>query len=186
MDIIYDYATEDDGYGISYVSAHSWKETYKGLLPEEYLDDRISNINNKIESTKKFLKTYNGKYIVAKDKDKIIGILAYSPQKQNKYKEYGHLGALYVLKSYQKKGIGKNLFKIAIEGLIEMGYKKMQLECMCGNKTINFYKKYMGIIESQINYPINNVGIVKADIVLFEDLEKTLEILNKTKKTRHF
>ena len=38
-------------------------------------------------------------------------------------------------------GIGKELFKIAVEGLIKMGYKKMMLECMTGNDTLNFYKK---------------------------------------------
>ena len=52
----------------------------------------------------------------------------------------------------------------------------MQLECMEGNDTINFYKKYDGIVESQIDFPIKNVGIVKADIVLFEDLEFAPEL----------
>ena len=56
MEIIYDYANENDAYGISYVSAHSWKETYTGLLPEEYLNNRIKNIPNRVESTKNFIK----------------------------------------------------------------------------------------------------------------------------------
>ena len=55
----------------------------------------------------------------------------------------------------------------------------MQLECMEGNDTINFYKKYDGIVESQIDFPIKNVGIVKADIVLFEDLDKVNNLLNQ-------
>ena len=49
MNIKYSYSTEEDAYGIEYVAAHSWKETYTGLLPDEYLDNRIININNKVE-----------------------------------------------------------------------------------------------------------------------------------------
>lgn len=179
MNIKYSYSTEEDAYGIEYVAAHSWKETYTGLLPDEYLDNRIININNKVERTKEFIRTYNGKYIVAKDKDKVIGILAISTPQEEKYKEYGHLEAIYVLKEYHGYGIGKELFKIAVNELKKMGFNKMQLECMEGNDTINFYKKYDGIVESQIDFPIKNVGIVKADIVLFEDLDKVNNLLNQ-------
>lgn len=180
-EIKYSYATFADAYGINYVAAHSWKETYSGLLPNKYLDDRIKNISSKTEATKKFLGTYNGKYIVAKDKGKVIGILAFCPSMNEKYKEYGYLNAIYVLKDYQGYGIGKELFKRAVYGLRQMGYSKMKLECMCGNETLNFYKKYMGIVECQIDYPIKDVGVVKADVVLFEDLAKTTELLNINK-----
>ena len=179
MNIKYSCLTEEDAYGIEYVAAHSWKETYTGLLPDEYLNNRIINIINKVERRKEFIRTYNGKYIGAKDKDKVIGILAISTPQEEKYKEYGHLEAIYVLKEYHGYGIGKELFKIAVNELKKMGFNKMQLECMEGNDTINFYKKYDGIVESQIDFPIKNVGIVKADIVLFEDLDKVNNLLNQ-------
>lgn len=178
MEITYRYATTDDAYGIQYVAAHSWKETYTGLLPDEYLDNRIKNIPNKVENTKEYLSNHKGKYIVALDKDKIVGIMDVTDSMEEKYKEYGHLGALYVLKEYQGLGIGKRLFKMAVEELMNMGYSKMQLECMSGNKTIEFYKKYTGVIVDVIDYPIKNAGTVTADIVLFEDLEEVFNKIN--------
>lgn len=184
MNIIYEYATENDAYGINYVAAHSWKETYTGLLPDDYLNNRITNIPNKTETTKEFLRTYNGTYIVAKDKGKVVGILAFSPAQEEKYQEYGHLEALYVLKQYQGLGIGKELFKKAVVGLKDMGYSKMQLECMCGNNSLNFYQKYSGIVKSQIDYPINHIGTVKADIVLFENLDEVFSLLSDNFKKR--
>ena len=48
---------------------------------------------------------------------------------------------------------------------------------MTGNDTINFYKKYNGKIVSQIDYPIRTVGTVKADIVLFEDIDEVISLL---------
>ena len=81
-------------------------------------------------------------------------------------------------------GIGKELFKIAVEGLIKMGYKKMMLECMTGNDTLNFYKKYLGVVDEKIDFPIKRVGTVKADVLLFENLEEVLLVLNGNTKKR--
>lgn len=175
MNIIYKNANENDAYGIEYVSAHSWKETYSGLLPDEWLNKRIENIDKKIENTKKFINEFDGKYIVAKDNDRVVGILTYGPSKNKKYSDYGYLGAIYVLKEYQGYGIGKELFKLAVNGLKEMGFSKMELECMVGNDTLNFYKKYLGEVSETIDYPINGVGTVKVDVILFDNLNKVLE-----------
>lgn len=181
MNILYRKATVDDAYGIAYVSAYSWKETYKGLLPEEYLEYRINNINNKVDDTKNFIKEHTN-YLVAVVDNKIVGICNYEYSQRQEYKDYGYLGALYVLKEYQGMGIGKELFKMAIEDLIKLGYDKMYLECMAGNDTINFYTKYLGNIDKTIDFPINKVGSVKADIVIFDDLNKTHNELVKTKR----
>lgn len=175
MNIIYKKADENDVYGVEYVSAHSWKETYSGLLPDEWLNKRIENIDKNIENTKNFLQNFDGKYIVAKDNDKVVGILTYGPSKDERYNDYGHLEAIYVLKEYQGYGIGKELFKLAVNRLKEMGYSKMKLECMIGNDTLNFYKKYLGEVSETIDYQINGIGTVKADILVFDDLNKVLE-----------
>lgn len=174
----------NDAYGVEYVSAHSWKETYSGLISDEYLDNRVKKIDNKdeerINKTRTFLETAKNYYVAEYD-NKIVGLLSVR-EAIDEYPEYGHLGAIYVLKDYQGYGIGKELFKKGIEDLIEMGYSKMQLECMKGNNTINFYKKYEGHVVDTIDYPIKD-EIVKADIVLFEDINKILELLNNNPKS---
>ncbi len=179
MNITYRKANINDAYGIRYVAAYSWLETYKGLLPEEYLIDRIKNIKEKEQITKDFIKK-NPNYTIALDENKIIGICNYTNCNINEYHNYGKIEALYLLKDYQKLGIGKELFKIAVEDLIKKGYQKLELECMKGNNTIDFYKKYGGKIVKTIDYPINRVGNVKADIVIFEDLNKVYnKLINK-------
>lgn len=177
MNVGYRKANLNDAYGIAYVSAYSWYETYNGLLPSDYLEHRINDIDNKIDVTKKFIKEHPN-YLVATVDNKIVGICEYEASDNE---EYGRIGALYVLKDYQKIGIGKELFKMAIEGLIKLGYGKMYLECMVGNDTINFYTKYLGEIDKTIDFPINHVGKVKADIVIFDDLNKTYSELSKAK-----
>ena len=172
MNITYNKATLDDAYGIAYVSAYSWKETYFKQLPQEYLDNRVNNIEVATEKTKNYLSTYTGGYYVAKDNDKVIGIVAF----ENK-DEIGYLGALYLLKQYHGHGIGKHLFTIAVDDLMNIGCTKMELECMEGNNTLEFYKRFGGGVTHQIDFPIKGVGTVKADVLIFDDLYKVKELL---------
>lgn len=183
MEIIYRDATEEDAYQTRYVGAKSWHETYTGFLPKEYLNYRLEHVTEKVEEQKQFLKQTKN-YIVACDKEKIVGICYYTKCDIEKYKTYGRLDSLYVLEEYQGLGIGKELFKRAIKGLIDLGYTKMELECMKGNNTINFYQKYDGIIAEQLDYEIPHVGKVKADIVLFDNLQELYEKLNENIKKR--
>ena len=181
MNINYRYAdkNEKDAYGIEYVSAYSWYETYQGIMPQKYLEDRVKNIAKNASRTLNFLqKTDN--YFVAEVDGKIVGICYYDECKRKGYEDYGYLGAIYLLEKYQDLGIGKEMFKIAIESLINMGYDKMYLECAVGNKHLGFYEHYFGNIVDRVDYEISNFSI-KADILVFEDLHKVLERINKKK-----
>ena len=42
MNIVYRKARVEDYEGIYYVSCYSWDETYRGFMPDDYLDDRIN------------------------------------------------------------------------------------------------------------------------------------------------
>lgn len=99
MNISYRFANENDAYGIAYVSAYSWMETYNKLLPKKYLEDRINNIDSRVEKTKCFIKSHPN-YLVAIDDDKVIGICEYEKSDDEKRLGYGKVGALYVLEKY--------------------------------------------------------------------------------------
>jgi ribosomal protein S18 acetylase RimI-like enzyme len=183
MNIVYKKASIDDAYDVAYIAAYSWKETYKGLLPDDYLEERVNNINQRLEGTKDFISKYDGNYIIVRDDDKPVGILAYRKSNNDKYNDYGYLEAIYVLKEYQEYNIGKELFKIAIEDFISMGYDKMYLECMKGNNALSFYEKYDGRIVDTINYHIRDDINPETYVMTFEDLENILgKLKDKTKQ----
>lgn len=183
MNITYRKARIDDYEGIYYVSCYSWDETYRGFMPDEYLDDRIDNFTERSLKTKAYLEKLNkdgdlDKYLVCEVDGEIVGICQYSKSQNNNYQDSGLLGALYVLKKYQKLGIGKELFRLAVDGIINLGYKSVYLECLTGNNSINFYTNYSGVIKENIDYPISDFS-VKADIVFYEDIYKLKELLEK-------
>ena len=179
MDIKFREATYEDAVGISYVSAQSWLESYSEIIDINYLKERVDNYVEKAERTRKYLDIINGKYFVAIHDGKVVGIMTAERRSDEAYKDYGEIGAIYVLKDYQGLGIGKNLFEIGFETLKSFGYKKAKLECLVGNNTINFYKKYLGKIDKSFDYTIKDVGSYKAEIVLFESIDDSLNLMNK-------
>ena len=176
MEVKYRFATLDDAYGIAYVAAHSWKETYSGFMPDEYLDYRINNVNQSVEKTKKFLENHDT-YLVATINDKVVGICYYDKSQNNDYPDSGLLGALYVLEEYQNQGIGKQLFSMAVSNL-NKDHNSMYLECLCGNPTLGFYEHFGGKVKEKIDYPISNFS-VKADIIYYDNLENTNNLLKQ-------
>lgn len=181
MNIVYRSAKVDDYEGVYYVSCYSWSETYRGYMPDDYLDERINNFKEKSLKTKAFLEKLAEEgqldnYLVCEVDSKIVGICHYYKSSNEKYPDSGVLGALYLLKDYQNFGIGRELFFKAIDGLISMGVNSMYLECLTGNRTIGFYEKYGGKIVENIDYPISDFK-VKADIVFYDDLENTKKLI---------
>lgn len=175
-------ATKEDAYGIEYVAAHTWYDTYKPFMPLEYLTSRVEHIEDRIPRVEQRI-AESSNFHVLTENNKIIGILNYKPNQNEKYKDYGYLESIYILKEYQGKGLGKLLFKKAIEGLIEMGYNNMYLECIIGNPTMDFYKKYTGYVIDEIDFPIANFT-VKANIVFFDDLKTILTMLDEKPKEK--
>lgn len=164
-------ASEHDAYGVEYVASYSWLETYKGFMPDDYLLNRVNNIDTRKIRTEQFISEHDN-YYVAVVNNKIVGIL-YFNIKDN----IGYLEAIYVLKEYQGLGIGKTFFKMALKYFIDNNINDMYLECLKGNPTINFYKKYDGVVVDEIDFPISDFS-VKALVIEFKNIGDIYERIN--------
>lgn len=144
MDYIIEDMNVDNVEYYARVSALSWKQSYKGIVDDDFLE--LINTEVEIQKTvsrlkkglsdgsKRFLLKYNNEY---------LGILRVRETKYDKYKDCGELGALYLLDCVKKKGFGKVLFSRAIDELKKKGYSKMILGCLSENISNEFYK-HMG------------------------------------------
>ena len=164
-------AMPDDAYGICFVNAHTWYATYKWLIPDRFLENRINNIEEKAGIVRELIKN-DGKYLVAEDTEKkeIIWMLIYWPSRNPEYRNSWEINAIYILPEYQKLGIGKNLFLAWIEELIKLWYKDMVINVLKWNNAINFYKKYWGIVVWERSDEIWKITIYE-DILYFDDIE---------------
>ncbi len=140
MDYVIEKMNKDNALDYAKVNALAWKESYKGIVKDDFLElinseDEVNkardNLIEKIDDgSRRFLIKYNNEY---------VGILRVRITKYEKYNDYGELGALYLLNSAKKKGLGKILFERGINELKDMGYTKFIIGCLKDNPSNDFY-----------------------------------------------
>lgn len=132
-----------DAKDITIINVTTWKDAYKGLLPNDFLANR--NLSEKrIEYIKNLIENPTDICLVAEFDKQIAGFcIGGLPRQYNDIFEF-ELRAFYVLPDYQRNGIGKALFDKFKE---IVGGKPFYLYTLSANKkAISFYEKNGGII----------------------------------------
>ena len=146
MNYLIRLANKNDCDNLSRLKQQIWGETYRGI----YSDEKIDNFDYQ-KNSEKFLNIINNPAIdlyVVEDNNRLVGYMdcgnPYRP-----YKEYKQeIGLLYLLKEYQKKGIGKELFNIAVSKIKDNGYNEFFVCCNKYNTNAQeFYKKMGGVVD---------------------------------------
>jgi len=140
--ILITVASPDDASGIARVRKETWLATYPnkefGVTREDILEKNFDS-NDQIERWRKAIENHTGprKIWVAKTKDgKLVG---YSQGKKGE--KENEIYGLYVLPTYQGKGLGRELMKRVIDWLGEE--KPINLSVATYAKSaIELYKKF--------------------------------------------
>ena len=167
-------AKVEDASWICFVNVHTRYTTYKWLMPEKILKTRIETIDEKAEKVRENI--INGeKYLVIENTEtnEIIWMSIYWPSRNEDYPKSGEIYALYVLKDYQKLGIGKKLFFAWINELIKLWYSDMIINVLEWNNAINFYKKYGWNIVWE-RYDQCGKATIKENILYFGDIKSII------------
>lgn len=141
--IIVREATEKDFEGIANVRIKTWQSTYRGQIPDSYLDslEIDKEVQGLIERHKAPDPTK--KLFVAELNNQIIGFSRSGKSRDDDTPpDTGEVYALYVLPEFQGKSTGSRLMNAAIVFLIESGYKKAILWVLDTNLNArNWYEK---------------------------------------------
>lgn len=115
----------------------SWKEAYKGIVPQAFLDhltpegssppaDRISSGNNR----------------VFEENGEIIGLVNFGVSRTPMSENFGELRSIYVLPEHWAEGIGSQLFLEAKTELKQAGFDGFYLWVLRDNhRARRFYEK---------------------------------------------
>lgn len=131
-------ATAEDADEIGDVHCTSWLETYAGKINTEYLAT-LSPEN----SAQKFREGNLKDCLVLIADDKIVGFSVIGPTRNEDLpKSFGDIRAIYILRQYQKMGLGKKLLTAAIERLQREGLDDVAIWVLSANTAaIEFYEK---------------------------------------------
>jgi hypothetical protein len=108
----------EDALDIAIVHSTSWRATYRGIVPQPYLDGMEPE-----KTVERWQSVIDGKVtsgpeiLVAEDSAKIVGFQVYGPAREPSFGFSGELYAAYFLPEFMGKGLGTAMVKIASRNL---------------------------------------------------------------------
>ncbi len=102
--------TEAEMLGKAYVHYQSWKETYRGLIDDDYLDHVMT-----LERCETIARRYPQNLWVAKDGERVVGFVGCGMSREGD--GLGEIYSIYLLREYQGRGIGRMLMQRALDEL---------------------------------------------------------------------
>lgn len=154
---------ESDIESLAKVHYESWITTYKGIVPDSYLDSL--SLESYIEKHHMF----NAPCIVAEVDGKVVGFLMYSKDKdEDTSDKCGEIMVIYLLQEYQHKGIGTLLMNEA-EKRMKSEFDQLSLWVLEDNiPTVKFYEK-MGF-EKDGKYELEELGNVLRETRMIKNI----------------
>ncbi|WML57692.1 GNAT family N-acetyltransferase [Neobacillus sp. PS2-9] len=135
-------AVMSDAKGIAKVHVDSWRTTYANIIAEDFLKQLsyesreqlwISAIPN------------GGVYVAENDEGTIVGFSSGGNERSGEYPGFsGELYAIYILKEYQGRGLGKALVKPIIKELQDQQINSMLVCVLEDNNSRLFYEALGG------------------------------------------
>ncbi len=133
-----------DANAIATIHVDTWKKTYKGLVPQSFLDTLDVHEKSKFWAEKLGNQDKNFHCYVAQAENNVIGFSCGGPNRTKGTSYKGELYAIYVSKKKQKEGVGKMLFQKTVSRLAEDGFDSMLIWVIEKNPSIGFYQSMGG------------------------------------------
>lgn len=136
---------KEDIPSIQRVVTISWKETYKGIVPQSELDELENTEELRIKNSyENFDENDNNQFVLEIDNE-IVGFVNIGKTEDKEFEKCGEIFALYIIGKFKGQGYGKKLFEKAVLELKKLGFNKMLISCLKENPTNEFYKHMGGI-----------------------------------------
>lgn len=159
-------AKPEDALQIAIVNVYTWKTQYSGLMTEEVIDDRVASVEQMAAKNRQRI-IDDANYIVAEVDGTIVGFTRFAKSTYKDYEDAGEIYALYLLKGFNGKGLGRKLFEAARDELKKSGYNKMIIKCLKGNPTLDFYKYMGGQVIGEDKMIMDN-AVLEEDVLVYD------------------
>lgn len=143
--ITYRLAKIEDCYLLAILKKEVWNTTYRGI----YSDEKINNYNilNNVMHFEEIVHNPNINLYVATDNEHIVGYMSCGEPYRPFRNFEQEIGLLYILKEYQRKGIGRTFFTMGKEIIKSNGVDEFFISVNRYNKdALDFYVSMGGNI----------------------------------------
>ncbi|QCR31242.1 GNAT family N-acetyltransferase [Lysinibacillus sp. SGAir0095] len=168
-------ATMADASGIAKVHVDSWRTTYTGIMPDDFLS-KLS-YEQRTELWRRNIAQEDNYVVVAENsKREIIGFADGFKRETNTFPNSSDLTSIYLLEAYQGKGIGKKLLKHILIHFKSLGQHKIFVDVLADNKTRYFYEYYGAKLYTTTQIKIGG-KILDELIYVWDNIDEVIEKL---------
>ncbi len=133
----------EDAKGIAKVHIKSWRETYKGIVDDEYLKSlALGPRTKKWQEILKKSKDDSWTFVAEDEDGNIVGFISGGSAREHVAQFKGEIYGIYILKKHQGNKLGYRLTKKLCSILKKLGVNNMYVCVLKDNKSKNFYTKY--------------------------------------------
>jgi L-amino acid N-acyltransferase YncA len=145
MALIIREANNSDASAIAKVHVDSWRTTYRGLVPDDFLAS-LSYEQRQSMWERHLNNTESGTFVyVAEDESgQVVGFVSGGPERTRDTVYKGEIYAIYLLEAHQRRGIGRGLFEAVVDRLERAGLQSMLVWVLEDNPSRRFYESLGG------------------------------------------
>ena len=143
-------ARMEDAHAIASVWAESWRDAYRGIVPDDYLNS--IDVERWADRQRRYMGESHGAAttFVAEVDGRIVGWTSNGPNRDTSLPFAGELYTLYISPEHQRRGIGRRLMKVAAKSLVEAGMASMLLWVLADNRNARrFYEAAGGRVADE-------------------------------------
>ena len=164
-------ATVADAPGIAQVRIASWRQTYRGMIPDAYLDGMQVDASTALWERVLCAESPTASvFVVANDAD-IVGFAAGNRLAEPRFGLDAELTAVYLTPAYQRAGLGHRLVGAVVDAQRACGATGVIVWTIAGNKPARaFYEQLGGRLLVEQPFQWDGMDLVEAGFG-FEDLD---------------
>jgi ribosomal protein S18 acetylase RimI-like enzyme len=135
-------AIVDDAEAIERVRTDTWRDAYRGLMPDSLLDGLGYDATRRrvlmaAQAPEQFV-------LVAEDDDAVIGFCIGGRSRPPEERHRGEVYAIYVLPEHHGRGIGRAMLQAAAKELVDRGFTSMMIWVLRENAPSRRFYERMG------------------------------------------
>jgi GNAT superfamily N-acetyltransferase len=151
--------------GMARVSVDTWKLTYDGILPDDYLARmrRPAQENQR----RRMMASADTVHFVAEEPttSETVGFASAGPARGDFADATSEIYELYVQNGFQRQGLGQRLVEAARDWLARQGHKQLIIWVLADNPSRAFYERIGGRWVGQRTIRVGGVPVAEAAYV---------------------
>ena len=151
-----------DAAGIARVHVESWRTTYKGIIPDDFLAklsyEQREHLWNQVltdPSRSRFV------YLAEDELGQIVGFISGGPESSGDIPYTGEIDAVYLLAPHQGRGIGRRLVVSLASRLIQESMTALLVWVLAANPARKFYERLGGQLIYEKETSIGGASLIE-------------------------